>query len=419
MLLNDIIEEPKTHKFKKNSNVLLKTSITLFTLSYMFFSSLLYSINLPDKKINEKSKNVYNNKIVLTDKSKANAPELEKIYIVSRQNNDKWATSTPKYPTVDDKVIMYPIIKANINDKIIYFSNTKNIKINGKKIPSKLIKEWDLAKYDEISLKWFKIEPTKKSYSNDNCQPGWWDKIKYKSTIFGDGNWQCNADVMPTIKDIIPLNIDKKITGTMRYKVEVKYNNKIISSPDEKSTGKIGIKPKVHMICVKGNTDNEYINWLLSYGNVPYIWGSASPKRGKNKDKFHQSEVYIGADCADLVVAAWRKIDQDVPYFGSCGFKKGGLFVPKFAEYIVDKPILNEDGVFCYNNQSMTFGKDSLIHPGDIIYFTGHVGVILQDVNKNKKLDISDTYIEILFDTTTIKTLKNRFSTDFSIIRWK
>jgi hypothetical protein len=53
---------------------------------------------------------------------------------------------------------------------------------------------------------------------------------------------------------------------------------------------------------------NDFLGWLSSFYNVPYLFGSAG-KGVKN-----QAEQYIGADCADILVAAlrragWRKLE--------------------------------------------------------------------------------------------------------------
>jgi hypothetical protein len=47
--------------------------------------------------------------------------------------------------------------------------------------------------------------------------------------------------------------------------------------------------------------DDSFVGWLTSFFNVPYLFGSAG--RGAKS----QAERYLGADCADLLVAALRR----------------------------------------------------------------------------------------------------------------
>ena len=46
---------------------------------------------------------------------------------------------------------------------------------------------------------------------------------------------------------------------------------------------------------------DDFVGWLTSYFNVPYLFGSAG------KGQKAQAERYVGADCADVLVAALRR----------------------------------------------------------------------------------------------------------------
>jgi hypothetical protein len=53
---------------------------------------------------------------------------------------------------------------------------------------------------------------------------------------------------------------------------------------------------------------DDFLGWLTSYFNVPYLFGSAG------KGARAQAERYVGADCADVLVAALRRIGCKLEY---------------------------------------------------------------------------------------------------------
>jgi len=61
-------------------------------------------------------------------------------------------------------------------------------------------------------------------------------------------------------------------------------------------------------------SDDSFLGWLSSYFNVPYLFGSAG------KGARSQAERYIGADCADVLVAALRRAGRhDLEYSSVAG----------------------------------------------------------------------------------------------------
>lgn len=53
---------------------------------------------------------------------------------------------------------------------------------------------------------------------------------------------------------------------------------------------------------------DDFLGWLTSYFNVPYLFGSAG------KGARAQAERYVGADCADVLVAALRRTGSKLDY---------------------------------------------------------------------------------------------------------
>lgn len=63
---------------------------------------------------------------------------------------------------------------------------------------------------------------------------------------------------------------------------------------------------------------DDVFGWLTAYFNVPYVFGSAGVGARS------QAERFIGADCADLIVAALRRAGRsDMPYSSVGGLVRG------------------------------------------------------------------------------------------------
>ena len=330
---------------------------------------------------------------------------LSNAYIVSNKNNETIATTLPKYPTVDDTVNLNLVLEANQNGKKQYFSELSDIIVDGKKIQTDKISKWDSAKYGKLSINWFKVEPTQKNISNTD--PVWhWEKVNYVETLFQKNAWTIKADVNPTY--LTPQNNK----GTMRFKAQVKYGNKSISTPGAESYGKIGIKDNVHRISVKGNTGNPIIDWAYSFMNQPYIWGSATPT-GKSKD--HQSEKYIGADCADLVVAAARKAGHNIEYGGSHNISP--LNKRRDTEFISREPGLYTDGAYRKGKELVVIGPGN-VKVGDIVLYNRHVGILSKDLPPKGILSENDLIIHTLFKEPIEEPISQAYSPPFSIVRF-
>ena len=87
--------------------------------------------------------------------------------------------------------------------------------------------------------------------------------------------------------------------GTLRLAATVSAGGVTLSTPglDAAPDGQIG--PSVLRYSFRSGDD--FLGWLSSFYNVPYLFGSAG--RGARS----QAERYVGADCADILVAALRR----------------------------------------------------------------------------------------------------------------
>ncbi len=103
-------------------------------------------------------------------------------------------------------------------------------------------------------------------------------------------------------------------------------------SPGAEGAGRGGVGEDVFRYTIRGGDD--VFGWLTSFFNVPYVFGSAGVGARA------QAERYIGADCADVIVAALRRAGhRDFAYTSVAGLIRG---LPRAAEPIVLDPSQGE-----------------------------------------------------------------------------
>jgi hypothetical protein len=99
---------------------------------------------------------------------------------------------------------------------------------------------------------------------------------------------------------------------------------------------------------------DDFLGWVTSFFNVPYLFGSAG------KGARSQAERYIGADCADLLVAAMRRAGARKLEYTSVAELVHKL---AHASPAVELPACDEKAV-C-TPTSLRFGSD--VRPGDLL----------------------------------------------------
>ena len=346
--------------------------------------------------------------VALSGNSFANQRELldiKKIYLTSCVN-EEICSSNSKDVSLEDIVKLNVVLEGDQNGEKIYFSSEKNIKINGKKIDPSTVRSLD---FKPSSIKWFKLESEKTDYNNWANGDFIWDDIRYTETLIdNDNNLSISADANPSDKS---KDVNNGL-GTMRYKVEVTYGNKKLSTPGKESKNSRGIKKNVHRISFR--KDDSFLGRLTAFFNLPYIYGSA----GRNNTD-NQPENYIGSDCADLMVWAYRNTGKDIDYTYAAG-------LTKITETILKEKNLFTDGESYYDrDKQLIFGED--VKKGDLILFgKWHVGAISEDKSNpngkfkggpDKIFNKYDLMIHTYFDSPKIENVDGYGP--FSILRWK
>jgi hypothetical protein len=206
------------------------------------------------------------------------------------------------------------------------------LRLAGKPVAAARRIPWDAAGADP-SVEWLLVEPrgfrsapaangaTSAYYSNVSTEPrsfGKWlgyDRIEYFETSLGPPAAGASARRLlasrPGTDERTPLDTRRALgterLGTLRYRARATWPGGQLATPGAEATDTYGILPSVHRVSVRGGDD--FLGYLGAYLLVPEVFGSAGGGAQ------HQTERWVGADCADVMVGALRKSGRrDVPY---------------------------------------------------------------------------------------------------------
>ncbi len=239
--------------------------------------------------------------------------------------------------------------------------------------------------------KWFKLEPTTESV--DNTQPSFhFAPIAYRATELEACRDQseCPADVTPTV---LPKVEALPGVGTMGFQVEVtRADGTVVKTPGLESVKYGGLTPDVMRVAFR--RDDSFLGYITELVNTPYIFGSAGPD-GRN-----QTDLLIGADCADLAVYGRRRMGKKAEYVSS-------YTIDKQAPERFKGVAANDQGeVVDAKGKPIAFGAKG-VQAGDLIHFPGsrHVAVLYEDRAPVGVLDSGDLMIHTCWAPPKIEAI--------------
>ena len=270
-------------------------------------------------------------------------------------------------------------------------------------------RQWDPA-WGEISLSWFRVEPARPMYRNGPENPGWWARLDYQETPLDTG-WVVPCDVRPTIlKGARGHNL-----GTMRFRLQAVFRGETLRTPGAEAVEKRGISDRVFRLSLA--RDSSLVGLAYAWFGLPYIYGSAS-LRDQDPPEAHQAERFIGADCADLMVAVLRRWSGlDLPYRNSAAFHEGGAFEPYLVTLHRGVVLDTVQGVYRDRRGRVVRVGEGGVLPGDFLVYRRHVGMFSRDRPPLGVLDPSDLHIHTCNDEITEDPIGEGFDPPFTIRR--
>lgn len=248
-----------------------------------------------------------------------------------------------------------------------WFSDAPRIWVRGRTVTTK-----PLASLGAPEITWHLVEPRQHHQTTPAPNPG--NPAYSNSVLFGPmhGKWlgydtiEYTQTPLPqrggtlTITRAQPTNRKFAVhqgLGTVRYAVSIRSASGENHSPNATTLGRGGIKTSVRRVSFRRGDDA--VGWLTSFFNVPNVFGSAG------KGRRHQTELHQGADCADVLVGAFRKAGATLPYTSVAGLYR-------HADVITDKLYATSDGIYEIGPDGqpgkpvrLRFGED--VRPGDLV----------------------------------------------------
>ncbi|MFQ5835932.1 MAG: hypothetical protein ACE5HR_08445, partial [bacterium] len=164
-------------------------------------------------------------------------PSLDKLIIVSGSNNIPDEAS--KLVTYDEPIYLFAVVKDSQGNHYLGYDNSlpPMLKIGSKKytIIDGSLKRWKKELWGPLKINWYRIMPKMKPSHPESEDYEWYSNVF--TEVPNEGKFRAFA-VMEYEQE--PLGqrgwmiTPKKEVGTVRFRAEVNYQGRIISSPGQK-----------------------------------------------------------------------------------------------------------------------------------------------------------------------------------------
>lgn len=240
---------------------------------------------------------------------------------------DAFASDAPLRAPLGADVRLYLVVEATVNGRRRARVFTEAPRLKRRRRTVRRLERWPEV-WGALDIAYFKLEPDPLDggmYDNTGTmEPTWhpqeraahprswhWCTIDYTESACGWGSvWQHRADAVPTTTR------NYGGLGTMRYVARVRRGGKTWWTPGKDRQDRTGLTAGIATIQLR--RDDTPVGYMTELLNVPYVYGSSS---STGRDRDHQTERAVGADCADLVVYGWRRAGRRVGYTWTGGLK--------------------------------------------------------------------------------------------------
>ncbi len=260
------------------------------------------------------------------------APTIERVLVVGRAELGGLWTDAPTEARLGDSAELAVVALATEGRRRVVLADptVAPLRIEGRRVAVRERRAFDAV--GPVAVRWSTVEPhgfrvgpalngaTAPYYTNVSTTPedfGRWlgyDAIDYFETAQGTWATGPSARRRPAVVTASEAGAMQVAgVGTVRYKVELRLaSGATFGSPGAEAADRFGLAPSVHRVSVRAADD--FLGWLGAYLLVPEVFGSAGG--GAN----HQTERFTGADCADVMVGALRRMGRtDVRYTNVAG----------------------------------------------------------------------------------------------------
>ncbi len=309
-----------------------------------------------------------------------------------------------KFLTLSDPCSLYAVVQiASGEGRRAYVAGVARVSGLGEAV------SWDPS-WGEIQIRWYRVEHAQEAYRNGSHNPRWWAPVRYVETFFDTG-WVVPCDVRPTVlRGAGGANV-----GTMHFRLEVIYRGDTLRTPGREAADVRGVLRGVHRI--SRARDTSLVGLAFAWFNLPYIWGSAS-LRDQDPPEEHQTERFVGADCADLMVAVLRRwTGLPLRYRNSAAFREGGA-LDRYLRTLFRDLRPDTSGVFRDGRGRPVPVGPRGVRPGDFLVYRRHVALFSRDTPPEGVLDLSDLHIHTCKGEVTEDAIQEGFPPPLDVRRW-
>lgn len=178
--------------------------------------------------------------------------------------------------------------------------------------------------------------------------------------------------------------------GSRWYAAEVTLpDGRLARTPDETHIDRLGLTREVMRVSFR--TGDDYLGWLSTYFDVPNVFGSSG---GRD----HQTDRYVGADCADVLVGGRRAMGEPVAYASVAGIASYATPITEPFAQTARGAIVDGTGAAL----ALRWGSD--VRPGDLVTIGyenpgddallprawDHIGAVVSDADGDGVLSAGD-----------------------------
>lgn len=230
----------------------------------------------------------------------------ERAVVVGRVGDGMW-TDAPTQARADQRAELAAIAIGHRGKRRVVLApaTIPRVRLGRRVIATEAFPEAQEARWSLVEPHGFRASTaangaTSAFYSNVSTESatfGRWlgyDRIDYFETVTRD--WGRELAIPAAVVATEAGAVQVAGVGTTRYKVELR-GPVVAASPGADRTDSLGIRPDVHRVSIRRGDD--FLGHLSAYLLVPEVFGSAGGGR-------HQTDRFVGADCADVMVGAMR-----------------------------------------------------------------------------------------------------------------
>jgi hypothetical protein len=285
------------------------------------------------------------------------------LHVAAQAPGEELARDRAVTATAPGAVVLYAVLEAtDATGRTWWVTQAPKLALRGRKVRADRILPPAVLVPFGVVPRWKKIEAAQGSYTERSTPLAW------QATDWGEG-WRRPADVHPTIlADDFPEHGTG--LGVMRFQVATTWGERELSSPGIEADGRRRISADAARVTYLPDLP-RWLPQLFALVNTPYMWGNLA---------WHADGQYA-SDCADFIVAAWRRAGRRTKYTNSYGMKGHARRVIAISDADDEGAYLDKKG------RRILFGKKG-VRPGDVIFWTRHVGVLLKDACTGEPADI-------------------------------